>query len=116
MTMKVLFGMALRQMTGFGESLLRLTGLDWDVPDFGTICRSKGPQSIALASRPKEKASGTLASMVTHDDVFGVRSTSVSTNRRWKSERSRSRAATPRMHRCYHICSTKARAISRSAA
>jgi hypothetical protein len=32
--MKVLFGMALRQTTGFVESLLRLVGRDWDVPDF----------------------------------------------------------------------------------
>jgi len=37
--MKVLFGMALRQTTGFVESLLRLAGLDWDVPDFSTIWR-----------------------------------------------------------------------------
>lgn len=29
--MKVLFGMALRQATGFVESLLRLIGLDWTV-------------------------------------------------------------------------------------
>ncbi len=39
LTLKVLFGMALRQTTGFVESFLRLTGLDWDVPDFSTICR-----------------------------------------------------------------------------
>ena len=29
LSMKVLFGMALRQTTGFVESLLRLVGLDW---------------------------------------------------------------------------------------
>ncbi|MBY6058727.1 transposase, partial [Leisingera daeponensis] len=34
LSMKVLFGMALRQTTGFVESLLRLVGLDWAVPDF----------------------------------------------------------------------------------
>lgn len=45
-TMKVLFGMALRQTTGFVESLLRLTGLDWDVPDFSTICRRQ--RTLAL--------------------------------------------------------------------
>ena len=39
LTMKVLFGMALRQTTGFVESLLRLIGLDWAVPDFSTLCR-----------------------------------------------------------------------------
>ena len=35
LTMKVLFGMALRQTTGFVESLLRLVGLDWPVPFVG---------------------------------------------------------------------------------
>jgi hypothetical protein len=39
LTMKVLFGMALRQTTGFVESLLQLIGLDWDVPDFSTLSR-----------------------------------------------------------------------------
>ena len=37
LTMKVLFGVALRQTTGFVESLLRLVGLDWTVPDFSTL-------------------------------------------------------------------------------
>jgi DDE family transposase len=39
LTMKVLFGMALRQTTGFVGSLLKLIGLDWAVPDFSTLCR-----------------------------------------------------------------------------
>ncbi len=39
LTMKVLFGMALRQTTGFVESLLCLAGLDWEVPDFSTLSR-----------------------------------------------------------------------------
>ena len=37
LTMKVLFGMALRQTTGFVESLLRLIDLDWAVPNFSTL-------------------------------------------------------------------------------
>ena len=37
--MKVLFGSALRQSTGFMESLLHLVALDWDVPDFSTLSR-----------------------------------------------------------------------------
>ena len=37
LTMKVLFGMALRQTTGFVESLLGLIELDWAVPDFSTL-------------------------------------------------------------------------------
>ena len=39
LTMKGLFGIALRQTTGFVESLLRLIGLGWDVPDFSTLSR-----------------------------------------------------------------------------
>ncbi len=39
LTMKVLFGMALRQTTGFVGSLLKLIGLNWAVPDFSTLCR-----------------------------------------------------------------------------
>ncbi len=42
LTMKVLFGMALRQTTGFVESLLCLIGLDWAVPDFSTLSRRQG--------------------------------------------------------------------------
>ena len=36
LTMKVLFGMPLRQTTWFVERLLRLAGLDWKVPDLST--------------------------------------------------------------------------------
>lgn len=39
MTMKVLFGMALRQTTGFVESLLRLIDLNGAVPNFSTLSR-----------------------------------------------------------------------------
>ena len=41
LTMKVLFGMPLRQTTGFVQSLLGLLGLDWRVPDFSTLCRQR---------------------------------------------------------------------------
>jgi hypothetical protein len=39
LTIKVLFGMALRQTAGFVESLLRLTGLNWEVPNFSILSR-----------------------------------------------------------------------------
>lgn len=51
LTMKVLFGMALRQTTGFVESLLRLTGLDWVVPDFSTICRRQKTLAVNIPYR-----------------------------------------------------------------
>jgi transposase len=51
LTMKVLFGMALRQTTDFIESLLRLTGLDWVVPDFSTICRRQRTLAVNIPYR-----------------------------------------------------------------
>lgn len=51
LTMKVLFGMALRQTTGFVESLLRLVGLDWDVPDFSTLSRRRKTLAVNIPLR-----------------------------------------------------------------
>ena len=49
--MKVLFGMALRQTTGFVESLLRLVGLAWTVPDFSTLSRRQKTLAVAIPYR-----------------------------------------------------------------
>jgi Transposase DDE domain len=51
LTMKVLFGMALRQTTGFVESLLRLIGLDWEVPDFSTLSRRQKTLAVNIPHR-----------------------------------------------------------------
>ncbi len=51
LTMKVLFGMALRQTTGFVESLLRLTGPDWAVPDFSTLSRRQKTLKVDIPYR-----------------------------------------------------------------
>lgn len=51
LTMKVLFGMALRQTTGFVESLPRLIGLDWAVPDFSTLSRRQKTLKINIPYR-----------------------------------------------------------------
>ncbi len=48
LTMKVLFGLPLRQTTGFVESLLELMGLDWSVPDFSTLCRRQKSLPVAI--------------------------------------------------------------------
>lgn len=39
LTIKNLFGLALRQASGFVQSLLALSGLRWPVPDFSRLCR-----------------------------------------------------------------------------
>jgi len=49
--MKVLFGMALRQTAGFVESLLRLIGLNWAVPDFSTLSRRQKPLAVNIPYR-----------------------------------------------------------------
>jgi hypothetical protein len=69
-----------RQTTGFVESLLRLVGLDWAVPDFSTLSRrqetlavtipyrgSKGPPNLLIdkaalpATGPRAAPNGTNA-------------------------------------------------------
>jgi DDE family transposase len=54
LTIKVLFGLPLRQTTGFVESLLELVGLDWSVPDFSTLCRPL-PGVVCLHTREGAK-------------------------------------------------------------
>jgi transposase len=51
LSMKVLFGMALRQTTGFVESLLRLVGLDWTVPGFSTLSRRQKTLAVDIPYR-----------------------------------------------------------------
>ena len=51
LTLKVLFGLPLRQTTGFVQSLLQLIGLDWAVPDFSTLCRRQRTLNVSLPYR-----------------------------------------------------------------
>lgn len=51
LTLKVVFGMALRQTTGFVGSLLRLVGLDWAVPDFSTLSRRQKALAVTIPYR-----------------------------------------------------------------
>jgi hypothetical protein len=80
--MKVLFGMALRQTTGFVESLLRLISLDWAVPDFSTLSRrqktlkvtipyrsSDGPLHLLVDIKPVSATDGVDGSRFRHRDV-----------------------------------------------
>ena len=49
--MKVLFGMALRQTTGFVESLLRLIGLGWTASNFSTLSRRQKTLKVNIPYR-----------------------------------------------------------------
>lgn len=54
LTMKVQFGMALRQTTGFVESLLELTDLNWPVPDFSTLSRRQQSLIVNIPCRASQ--------------------------------------------------------------
>ena len=51
LTLKVLLGFALRQTTGFVESLLRLVGFAWSVPDFSTLSRRQKSLRVDIPYR-----------------------------------------------------------------
>lgn len=67
LTIKVLFGMALRQATGFVESLLRLVGLDWAVPNYSTLCRR---QKTLVVNVPYRGSQGPLHLLI---DSTGIK-------------------------------------------
>lgn len=48
LTMKLLFGIAFRQMTRFVESLLRLIRLDWAVPGFSRLSRRHKALKVSI--------------------------------------------------------------------
>lgn len=56
LSIKCLFGLALRQSLGLVESLLRLASLDWKVPDFSTVCRRQKHLRVQLPYRPRATA------------------------------------------------------------
>jgi hypothetical protein len=94
LTIKNLFGLALRQTTGFVQSLLALSGLPWPVPDFSTLYRRQriwmcrwhtGPVQPACtcwltpqASSSWAKASGSAKSMGQSAGANGASCTSAS--------------------------------------
>ena len=51
LSIKCLFGQALRQTLGLVESLLRLAGLDWPVPDYSTVCRRQKTLQVQIGYR-----------------------------------------------------------------
>lgn len=51
LTLKVLFGLPLRQTVGLVESLIRMAGLDWPVPDYSTLCRRQARIGVQIPYR-----------------------------------------------------------------
>ena len=97
--MKVLFGMALRQTTGFVASLLRLIGLDWAVPDFSTLSRRQKTLQVNI---PYRGSDGPLHLLV---DSTGIK---VEGEGEWTEEDPQTVRGT--------VCPTKAQAWGRETA
>lgn len=68
LTLKGLFFIPLRQTMGFVESLLRLVGLNWAVPDFSTLCRRQKKLNVSL---PFRGDTGSLSLLI---DSTGIKS------------------------------------------
>ena len=51
LTLKVLFGLPLRQTVGLVESLIQMAGLDWPVPDYSTLCRRQARIAVQVPYR-----------------------------------------------------------------
>ena len=66
LTLKVLFGLPLRQTTGFVQSLLQLIGLDWAVLDFSTLCRCQRTLNVSL---PYRGGTGPLNLLIDSTDI-----------------------------------------------
>ena len=67
LTLKNLFGLALRQTTGLVQSVLQLSGLAWPVPDFSTLCRRQLALNVQV---PYTRSQGGLHLLV---DSTGIK-------------------------------------------
>lgn len=131
LTIKVLFGLPLRQTSGFMESLMKSAGLNWTVPDFRTLCRRQKTSSVAIPFRGSSgplhllidstgikaegERNGTHVSMAAPNAAFGARSTSGLMKKHWKYVPSRSPVAASVTHPCYLTCSIRSHRAKRLA-
>lgn len=96
LTMKVLFGMALRQTTGLVGSLLSLANLDREVPDFSTLSRRQKTLAVNI---PHRGSQGPLHLLIDIEPVRGIR---VGGEGKWTEEGQQTVRGT--------VCPTKAQA------
>ena len=91
LSIKVLFGLALRQTIGMAASLLEMADLDWPVPDFSTLCRRQRTVTIQI---PHRRSGGPLNLLVDSTGVtmlgcgeWQVRKHGSSRRRQWRQVR-----------------------------
>jgi len=88
LSVKVLFGLPLRQTSGMVASLLEMAELDWPVPDFSTLCRRQRTLNVQISYR---RADGPLNLLVDStgikflgDGEWRVRKHGTSRRRQWR--------------------------------
>ena len=131
-SLKVLFGLALRQTIGMVASLLRMVGLeDWPVPDTSTLCRREKTVGIQI---PFRREGGPLHLLVDStgvkmrgDGEWQVRRHGASRRRQWRKVHRAMDAATGDIRAveftrsregdipCFRIFSTRFHMTSKSA-
>ena len=67
LSIKVLFKLPLRQTTGMVASLRKMAGLDWEVPDYTTLCRRQKTLAVQI---PYRRVDGPLNLLV---DSTGIK-------------------------------------------
>ena len=88
LSIKVLFKLPLRQTTGMVASLLKISGLDWPVPDYTTLCRRQKTLAVQI---PYRRSAGPLNLLVDStgikflgDGEWQVRKHGVQGRRQWR--------------------------------
>ena len=61
LTIKCLFSLPLRQTLGMVQSLLKMAGLTWSVPDYSTVCRRQKSLDVRVHYRPNRNGLHLLA-------------------------------------------------------
>jgi hypothetical protein len=88
LSVKVLFGLPLRQTSGLVSSLLKMAGLDWPAPDFSTLSRRQRTLNVQI---PYRRVDGPLNLLVDStgikflgDGEWQVRKHGTSRRRQWR--------------------------------
>ncbi len=51
LTLKVLFNLPLRQMVGLVDSLIQMAGIDWQAPNYSTLCHQQAQIAVQIPYR-----------------------------------------------------------------
>lgn len=88
LTLKVLFGLPLRQTVGLVESLIRMAGLDWSAPDYSTLCRRQARIAVQIPYRASGQPLNLLVDSTgikfRGDGEWQVRKHGASRRRQWR--------------------------------